>query len=394
LAVYAHKESNIEQAYNYYTQVLALEPQHVRSMVNLTQLVSSTIEASNTYVEKAIAFYTDNLDESSNDNYRKLGLAYIYRSVKNLDMSLSLLKEIATSETPLEGIDIALANSYSAKGDWQAAVKIYQKLIDANPKNFKVALKMVTLYEQNNQLDKVLVILEKIIKFDQDNIGLLLLKSYYSSLLLNEPNQSDLNKIKNSSEIKNHWLLDKTLGNFAFNVKDFDSSAKYYESAYKKEANEINVINWSKSAALNGNKKQAIVILEQHLAALDEGIVEISVQVMLGGAYLNNNRLTDAVNMYESILLQEPNNLVSLNNLSYLELQKGNAKASLTYAKRAIDLAKNNAGIIDTYAQALTANKQFTLAIEQYDKALNISGNNTEIAKHKAKALELKASTE
>ncbi|NQY86743.1 MAG: PEP-CTERM system TPR-repeat protein PrsT [Colwellia sp.] len=391
LAVYAHKEKNIEQAYDYYTQVLKLQPQNIRSIVNFTRFIALAVEDNDEYTNKAITFYQARLNDKPNNNFIKLGFAYIYRLAHSYDLSIELLQEIAKSAEPLEGINIALGETYNEMGDWQQAIETYKEFVNANPKNLKMAHKIFSLYEQHSQVDKALVLLEKTIRFHQENVGLLLLKSYYQSLLKIEPNQNDLDKIKENKITAEHWLLDKVLGNIAYTSKNFESSAKHYKRAYKKQANEINVINWSKSVALQGDKKQAVVILEQYIQGVVEEQRTISINAVLADAYMNSNELSQALTLYEIILSQQPENLSALNNLSYLELQRGNAKISLTYAERAYELAKNNAAIIDTYAQALTANEQFTLAIEKYDKALGISGNNIKIATHKAAALKLMA---
>ena len=74
---------------------------------------------------------------------------------------------------------------------------------------------------------------------------------------------------------------------------------------------------------------------------------------------------------------------------SKLYLKAGNKEKALNYAEKAVLLADQNPQIIDTYAQALAATQQFTLAIEQYDKALVIDSSNVELSINKAEALKL-----
>lgn len=391
LAVYEHKEKNMEQAYDYYTQVLKLQPQNIRSIVNFTRFIALAAEGNEAFEEKAITFYQAELNNKPNNNFIKLGLAYIYRIANSYELSIELLQEVAKSKEPLEGINIALGDTYNEVGDWQSAIDTYIEFVNSNPKNLKIAHKIFSLYEQHGQVDKALVLLEKTIRFHQDNVGLLLLKSYYQSLLKIEPHQNDLDKIAANKVTAEHWLLDKALGNFAYTNKNFESSAKYYKRAYDKQVNEVNAINWSKSVALNGDKKQAVNILENYIEGVAEDKRTVSINTVLADAYLNNDELIKALTQYKIILSQQPESLSALNNLSYLELRKGNVKSSLTYAERAYGLAKNNAAIIDTYAQALTANKQFTLAIEKYNKALKIIGRSEEIEMHKDAALRLMA---
>ena len=394
LATFAHTEGDELKAFSYYTEVLKQQPQHVRSIINFNRLVAFSITEDRSLVNKAISFFKKELNQNTDNNYLKMNLAYIHQLNKNYEAAIELFKDIEGSKKPLNGIEVALGDSYKALGKWQEAEKAYQKLTDNEPKNFKVVHKLLILFEQQNQFEKALTQIEKTLRFNQRNTGFILLKTYYQSLLGITPKASDLEKIKDNDKTANHWIFDKTQGNFAYKQRNFDASTKFYASAFQKQANSTNAINWAKSVALKGNKQEAIQVLETFIAVIDNKEPVTAAKVMLGGAYLNTNKLDKALAIYEFTLKAEPNNVLVLNNLSYITLQQGNAKKSLVYAEKAIALKANDASIIDTYAQALVANKQFTLAIEQYNKALKISDNNAEIAIHKAEALELKAGKE
>jgi putative PEP-CTERM system TPR-repeat lipoprotein len=387
LAIYAHKNGNTQQAFDYYTQVLILQPQHIRTIINFNRLITSTVKNGDEFTNRAIDFYKKQLALQPKNNSTKLGLASIFKIAKRFEAAIKLLQEIANSKTPLKGIEIALGDSYKNQGNWTAAITEYQKFVDANPKNLAIAHKLFTLFEQTNQLEKAITQIDKTLVEYQDNAGLLLLKSFYQSKLKMMQSQSDLAKIKANEATKNHWLLDKTLGNFAYNRKDFKISAKFYRDAYAKKSNDDNVINWSKSTHLRGDKRAALTILERHIKNLGDDNVANIVKIMLGGAYLKSGEQLKAKEIYKSIIKTEPTSIIALNNLSYIELQQKNIQQSLNYAEQAVSLTKNNAIIIDTYAQALVANKQLELAIEQYDKAIALDVNNTEFRIHMAEAL-------
>lgn len=387
LAAYAHQDKNTELAFDYYTQVLQQQPQHIRAMINFTRLVASTLSQNKVFLDKATSFYQAELSNLPENNYLKLGLAYIYKLDKNYKDAIALLQAIASSNEPILGIEIALGDLHKEKGDFSAAINAYQKYTNESPDDLKATQKLLAMYERTGQLDKALQQVNKSLSGNQDNAGLLLLKSYYQSMLKMEPKQADLAKVKASKVTANHWLLDKTLANMAYNQKDFEVSAKHYASAYEKNTNDINAINWSKSVALHGNKKQSLAILESHIDDLPEGQPAIAIKIVLAGAYINNDKSAKAIVMYENIIEVAPKNVIALNNLSYLALKEGNVKTSLAYAEQAVALKGDSAAIIDTYAQALVANKQLKLAIEQYDKAISLDDTNVEFSINKAEAL-------
>ncbi len=387
LGAYAHQDKNIDLAFRYYTQVLQQQPQHMRAMINYTRLISSTLIQDKSFSDKAVSFYQAELAAKPENNHIKIGLAYMYKLNENYESAIKLLQTIASSSKPIEGIDIALGDTYKAQGNWQEAINSYQKFVDANAKDLRATQKLLTMFEQRGQVDKALTQLNKAITYNQDNDGLLLLKLYYQSILKIEPNQADLVKIKASKVTANHSLLDKTLANFASNYKNFDASAKHYASAYEKNTSNSNAVGWSKSVALKGDKKKAVNILEGHIDSLSEDKEAVGVKVVLAEEYINISNTSKAIEMYENILATNPQNVIALNNLSFLLLQEGKDKKSLDYALRAVAIKGNNAAVIDTYAKALVANKQLDLAMKQYDKSISIDNSVIEVHINKAEAL-------
>ena len=389
LGMYAHQNNDIDLAFNYYTKVIKQNPQHLQAMVNFLRLIGSNADNKSNYTQKAMDFYSAEAIAKPENNSIKLGLAFINKIAKNNDVNIKLLQEIANSATPLKGIEVVLGDSYREKGDLPAAIAEYQSFVDVNPRSLGVIKKLLITFEQAGEFDKALLQVEENLKNNQDNAGLLLLKVYYQSLLSMKVSLTDIAKIKASENTANHWLLDKTLGNLAYNEKNFNDSVTFYASAYSKAVNNVNLINWSKSVALSGNKNQAITILEEHIKNLPEDQSTIAIKTMLAGAYLSNGNTTKATAEYENILNIDADHVIALNNLSALELSRGNKEKALNYAEKAVLLADQNPQIIDTYAQALAATQQFTLAIEQYDKALVIDSSNVELSINKAEALKL-----
>jgi len=389
LGMYAHQNNDIDLAFNYYTKVIKQNPQHLQAMVNFLRLIGSNADNKSNYTQKAMDFYSAEAIAKPENNSIKLGLAFINKIAKNNDVNIKLLQEIANSATPLKGIEVVLGDSYREKGDLPAAIAEYQSFVDVNPRSLGVIKKLLITFEQAGEFDKALLQVEENLKNNQDNAGLLLLKVYYQSLLSMKVSLTDIAKIKASENTANHWLLDKTLGNLAYNEKNFNDSVTFYASAYSKAVNNVNLINWSKSVALSGNKNQAITILEEHIKNLPEDQSTIAIKTMLAGAYLSNGNTTKATAEYENILNVDADHVIALNNLSALELSRGNKEKALNYAEKAVLLADQNPQIIDTYAQALAATQQFTLAIEQYDKALVIDSSNVELSINKAEALKL-----
>ena len=82
---------------------------------------------------------------------------------------------------------------------------------------------------------------------------------------------------------------------------------------------------------------------------------------------------------YELALGKNPNNYIARNNLAYLYLEVGDTKRAKEHALEAVKLQPKSAESIDTLAQVLVKEKDYTQALEYYDKAINDSMKNEEI---------------
>ena len=65
-----------------------------------------------------------------------------------------------------------------------------------------------------------------------------------------------------------------------------------------------------------------------------------------------------------------------LNDFGYTLLQKGKTKESLTILKLAAEENPKSANVLDSYAEALRADNQYTASIDYYKRALSLEPNN------------------
>ena len=106
---------------------------------------------------------------------------------------------------------------------------------------------------------------------------------------------------------------------------------------------------------------------------------------MVGDYYYNKKNYEKAIETYENVLRQDPENIHALNNLSWLfstcpQREYRNGKKALEYAKRALK-QKREAFVIDTYAEALFINNDIRTAVSAAREALSISKDKKEYYK-------------
>lgn len=106
----------------------------------------------------------------------------------------------------------------------------------------------------------------------------------------------------------------------------------------------------------------------------------------LGESLLAAGAYRSAQLVYETLVADEPENPVSLNNLAYA-LQRLGDDAALAYAERAISAAPEHAGFLDTYGWILTESGEPERGLEVLRDAITRESTNDEIRYHIALAL-------
>ncbi|MCD4831300.1 MAG: tetratricopeptide repeat protein [Anaerohalosphaeraceae bacterium] len=81
--------------------------------------------------------------------------------------------------------------------------------------------------------------------------------------------------------------------------------------------------------------------------------------------------LAQAVKLYQSLLVKQPNNITVLNNVAYILAESGmDLKNAVKYAKQAYEAVPNDPSILDTYGYALLMNKDYEKADELFQTSI------------------------
>lgn len=136
--------------------------------------------------------------------------------------------------------------------------------------------------------------------------------------------------------------------------KDYLAAKNNYEHALKlKQFSEL-IIKLSEVSTRTGKFEEATKIL---LTWLGDHPDEARVLQFLGATYQKRKQNKEAIEAYNKVLILQPDNLVSLNNLAWLYTLTNDSKA-LDLAERAHKKSPNDAGVKDTYGWALVQQGQ------------------------------------
>ena len=162
--------------------------------------------------------------------------------------------------------------------------------------------------------------------------------------------------------------------------RDYRMAATLAEEVYRVDMKDRSMAYWS----LVCFKDKSLECLRKSRSAYEKNDARsASVLKTQAGYFLHLGDETSSIDMYEGIVLKEPEDVEVLNNLGWLYLSI-DTKKSVTYARRAYELASGSSQILDTYAMSLVAVGDVGKSLEAIDKAIEIEPDNQSFLYHKA----------
>lgn len=399
------KEDKLEQGKLALEKSLQLEPKNVFA---LTKLVGLAIYQNNTkqaitLSNKALKFHPYNIEilkQFFTLHPNKEGLKVITDAQENnaenikygilLAESLISLKQFKQANALLVSFDL---NAKTPKRYWQvllsanakleegkSVVSIFEKWHKINPYHIEPVLLLANYWTINKSPDKALNILNVALKKHPNNVMVYLVKM---QVLLNNQRTSDakllLKQVKQFDINKD--LLAGIEGRIYLLERNYVEAVPKLKQQYKARSTSNNAAYLAFALEGNKQKAEAIKLLEQY-SEREEVKNKIIPRISLN---LANMYLADspdkALVQYERLITVTPNDIVALNNLSWLYMEKGRLKQALKYSEKAFQLSDKIPNVVDTYAQALLKSNKKKEALLKARQAYELSkGKSTDIA--------------
>lgn len=161
---------------------------------------------------------------------------------------------------------------------------------------------------------------------------------------------------------------------------DQQEALRLFEQLFKTEPTTANMLNLHNQYELAGDQSAARSLLQSWVKEYaDDNVAKFE----LAKQYLAEGDTKLAVQEYTSILENDANSLVALNNLAWL-LKDEDPKLALGYAERAADIASKSIEVLDTLAVLQSANGQFVKANTSIQQVLNVASKNPTYLYHRA----------
>lgn len=309
-------------------------------------------------------------------------LGEFYGSQKQLEKLLPLAENLVKRYVDNTQALAVLANAQIANTQYDLAEQTLQHIIDKNKRDIDHRLLLVKLISNSpNKEKQVLQLLDETAKIDPNNPQASVYKAAY--LIKLKRNQEALS-IANSLENQFPKLAIGSLlkGDVHLANRDLDKALNNYQRAYKIEANNAVLLKITDILQSEGKSVAAIALLN---AESTKDNKNIAIHFKLATLYQQQHDEDKAQFHYEAILNEQTDNALALNNLAWLYAQKNNPK-SLELAKKAYDIAPDNAAITDTYGYILLKQGQAKAALPLLERAAAAAPKDNDIQFHLAEA--------
>lgn len=376
MAVLAVKVGDFKAAHSYYGKILSAKPDDLATLMNVADLYMAKKESSKAreVIEKAVEsnpgeikprirlgwFFAQSGEHEKTPellaDFREIYpnhipllilLADSAYNLKQYSKAEGLLKQAAELDSGNAGIVYSLAKTKRELGDVEGYMGLLKDVLLLKPDYVQARIELA-----NN------LVVQKQLKEAQKHVN-----------FLNE-------RFKNTAEV---LLLE---GKIAELKGDFLSAVESYQPIYDHTKNNVNLIRVLRARWLAGQKEEVISAYKSWLA---EHPGDVAIQFELASSFLEQGDDAEAIEGFRQVLKTAPDNVIALNNLSWLLKDKDNSSAK-KYAEQAYKLQPEMPEIMDTLALVLIkAGKaeDLTRAERLLEKVLKVAQGNLSYRYHK-----------
>ena len=409
-SVYAATGDNAE-ARNYYQKALEISPGNPNATLSLAQL-----EEAEGNISTAVSMHQSLVDSGVESIAPMLALARLAEKQGDRKSLVSWL-ERARSEAPGQlQPRIVLAEAYLRDKDLPKAEAVVKESRDIDSENSLVRGQWARLLMDNKRYNEARDVLQDLVQAEPDSIfARLLLAETYLNLNSTEEARQELEIAlkKDPKSVGGLILLGRTelmQGRFAevdnitakllelnpgfhraymlsgdswLGRKDLAKALAAYRKAWEKQQNSGLAVKLATTAARTGKLEEGVEVLRTWLESHAEDVRALQ---LLGSLLQTNGRKDEAVKIYEKLLELHSDNLVALNNLAVIYSQENNPRA-LALAKKAYQIAPDNAGVKDTYGWILVQDGKLDEGRSLLKEAFEALPDVSEVHYHYAAAL-------
>ena len=331
--------NNVDSLVWIYSKLSKINPNNYRTLVELGRFQIQTGKID----DALISFHSAlELTEGRQKISSYLGLGDIYKNKNQQDSSIYYFKMASALDPNNSYLVRELASYYSQKDSLSRAIYYADKLVRLEPNNSAAKRFLSQLYVSTDSLPKAEMLLEDLLAAGD-----------------NDPS--------------NYFYL----GRIAIVKQDFESAKEYLTILTQLSPSLPD--SWLDLGFVyrrTDNLEKAINVYSSGLQFVKQRADSVRLLFAIGASQENSNKIKEASETFEKLILLDPNHSQALNYLGYMLADKGNR---LDYAKdligKALELSPENAAYIDSYGWVMFRLGKYNDAVEYLSKAVSLQSD-------------------
>jgi putative PEP-CTERM system TPR-repeat lipoprotein len=374
LELEAEKATEAEQ---HFRKILQIDPKHIQTLLELARL-----ESQRGQIDKMIELIEQARSGSPDALGPRLLLGRHYMATGDTQKLLEIANESLKVAPDNPDVQLLLGQAQRLTGKHDDALRTLTALLGSMPDSPVVIFELAQVQLQRTDYEAARGHLQEVLRLEPQHPGALsasielairqndteLARTYTEQLKKQQPDAPDT-----------HILIGDTF----YAEGNYQEAINSYEQAYKAARTFTLTARLSQTYEKAGNVEKARAILDEWRSANPE---DVRSDLLIGGLAMRQNDMESARTHYENVIAKNPENIVALNNLSWLYLDTDLGRA-FELAEKASKAAPEDAGIMDTLGWVLVKQGKNEQGIPLIRKALAKYPDSPEIRYHLAYAL-------
>ncbi len=300
-------------------------------------------------------------------------------------------------------IYLLIAEAQMGAGQKDNAISSLEKAIALNSKNIEAYARLADLYQKNGMEEKARKTYETLLNLSPNDpqvylaLGQHSLKSKkYSDALSNFEKSNSLRRSSSASEgmataafnlgqfdkardaakaaismDAGAWDARTLLASILMKDKNYKAAQEHLEYMVKKESYKMDYLQQLATCYLQNNEKEKLKELDKRIAVLDRSNVES--RLRLARAADAANDIESAIIYYTELSILTPKEPDIFRRLCELSRKKGNMKEAVTFLRRYLDFAPEDAEAKRDLGNLLYEQKDYDGALEAYRSAMKLN---------------------
>ncbi|PSW21197.1 PEP-CTERM system TPR-repeat protein PrsT [Photobacterium sanctipauli] len=405
------KQKDYDNAKLLFSQVLSTDPGNVSAAIALAQIEAAEGDTQSAFdktlslaeqtpdnfviakhlfkyaaeldqVDQALKFYQTKTDQSPENVNMKLVLARAYGATGGMDKAISIINGLTPSQQSAQSWGLLVLFHQNQKS-YRKALQASEKWLEVDRLNPQAYIKTIQLSELTKNYSKGIKVADEAQALFSDQPGFNLMKA---GLLIHDNRLASSQKILNDQpdEIKKTPYFLRLQAKIYQNNKQYSKVVEVQESRYRAQQNLQTAKDLADAYVANNQADKAASFLKSVIEQYGEAAQPLS--LMLAQLQLDS-KPDEAIARYEAIIQREPNNVIALNNVAWLYLEKQNYTQACQSAEKAYELAKTLPEVQDTYGFCLLKSGKTEQSLQPLKMAYENRKTNIEISLHYVESL-------